>query len=108
MWTQVHRRTYERVGGRYPSDMTDGEWARLEPLIPPAKPGGRPRETDMREAIKRHFLSAAHGLPVALSSSRWISAPVDRLQHFPQFPEGWRVGRNLASIAHGFARRHGT
>src|SRR5271166_5980195 len=29
MWTQVHRRTYERVGGRYPSDMTDGEWARL-------------------------------------------------------------------------------
>jgi putative transposase len=31
--------------------MTDGEWARLEPLIPAAKPGGRPRTTNMREAI---------------------------------------------------------
>ena len=51
MWTEQHRKTYARVGGRYPSDMTDAEWALLEPLIPPAKPGGRPRETDMREAI---------------------------------------------------------
>jgi hypothetical protein len=36
------------VGGRYPSDMTDGEWARLEPLIPAAEPGGRPRTANMR------------------------------------------------------------
>ena len=43
MWTELHRKTYERIGGRYPSDMTDGEWARLEPLIPAAKPSGPPR-----------------------------------------------------------------
>jgi len=35
----------------YPSDLTDQEWAILEPLIPPAKPGGRPRSTDMREVL---------------------------------------------------------
>src|SRR5258708_17569030 len=35
----------------YPSDLNGQEWAILEPLIPPAKPGGHPRPTDMREAI---------------------------------------------------------
>lgn len=30
----------------YPSDVTDKEWAILEPLIPAAKPGGRPQEID--------------------------------------------------------------
>jgi putative transposase len=36
---------------RYPSDLTDAQWQEIEPLIPPAKPGGRPRETDMREVL---------------------------------------------------------
>jgi putative transposase len=35
----------------YPTDLTDKEWELLEPLIPPAKPGGRPREVDMREIV---------------------------------------------------------
>jgi putative transposase len=35
----------------YPSDLSDRQWARLEPLIPPAKPGGRPRSADMREVV---------------------------------------------------------
>src|SRR5256885_16954095 len=35
----------------YPSDVTDNEWRILEPLIPPAKPGGHPRTTEMREVI---------------------------------------------------------
>jgi transposase len=36
---------------RYPSDLTDQEWAHVEPLIPPARQGGRKRETNMREAL---------------------------------------------------------
>jgi putative transposase len=36
---------------RYPSDLTDVQWAIVEPLIPPAKSGGRPREVDMREVV---------------------------------------------------------
>lgn len=35
----------------YPSDISDEEWAILEPLIPKALPGGRPRTTTMREVI---------------------------------------------------------
>lgn len=35
----------------YPSDLTDRQWSRIEPLIPPPKPGGRPREVDMREIV---------------------------------------------------------
>ncbi|QLE48214.1 IS5 family transposase [Nostoc sp. C057] len=33
----------------YPTDLTDIEWEILAPLIPPAKEGGHPRTTDMRE-----------------------------------------------------------
>src|SRR5512142_1612325 len=37
--------------GSYPSDLSQQEWAILEPLIPPTKPGGHPRTTDMREVL---------------------------------------------------------
>ena len=33
----------------YPSDLTDAQWKVIEPLLPPAKPGGRPRSVNMRE-----------------------------------------------------------
>lgn len=39
----------------YPSDLTDPEWILLEPLIPPAKPGGRHRTVDMREVVNGIF-----------------------------------------------------
>ena len=35
----------------YPSDLTDEQWQRIEPLLPAAKLGGRPREVDMRQVI---------------------------------------------------------
>jgi putative transposase len=35
----------------YPSDLADEEWQIIEPLIPAAKPGGRPRSVNMREII---------------------------------------------------------
>jgi len=35
----------------YPDDLTDAQWAVLEPLLPKAKPGGRPRTTDVREVV---------------------------------------------------------
>jgi putative transposase len=35
----------------YPSDLTDAQWALLEPLVPPAKQGGRPRAVDLREVV---------------------------------------------------------
>jgi putative transposase len=35
----------------YKTDLTDAQWAILEPLLPKAKPGGRPRSVDMREIV---------------------------------------------------------
>lgn len=63
MWTQQHRETYRRVGGRYPSDLTDDEWELLAPLIPAAKPGGRPRQTDMRAAMNAILYLLRTGCP---------------------------------------------
>ena len=51
MWTAVNRPRYNRDKLRYPSDLTDEEWAHIEPLIPPGKPGGGKRRVDMREVI---------------------------------------------------------
>lgn len=39
----------------YPSDLSDGEWCVLEPLVPAAKPGGRPHSVDMREVLNGIF-----------------------------------------------------
>lgn len=35
----------------YPSDLTDEQWKLIEPLLPPAKTGGRPRSTDLRQVM---------------------------------------------------------
>jgi transposase len=36
---------------RYPSDLTDAQWAALGPLVPAAKPGGRPPKHERRELV---------------------------------------------------------
>ena len=45
----------------YKTDLSDGQWAVLEPLIPPAKPGGRPRMLDMRQVVNTLFYQARTG-----------------------------------------------
>jgi putative transposase len=35
----------------YPTDVTDPQWRLIEPLLPKAKPGGRPRSVDLREVL---------------------------------------------------------
>ena len=42
MWTVENRGSYDRGGLRYPSDVTDDEWAHIA-TVPPAKRGGRKR-----------------------------------------------------------------
>ena len=51
MWTIENRPRYNRDHLRYPSDLTDEEWAHIEPLIPPAKRGGGKRRVDMHEVV---------------------------------------------------------
>ncbi len=67
---------------RYPSDLTDQEWAILEPLIPAAKPGGRPRTVDMREVINAIFY-------VDRTGCQWRALPTD----FPPWPTVWTCFR---------------
>jgi putative transposase len=45
----------------YPSDLTDAQWAILEPLIPPARAGGRPRKTDIRRVLDGIFYRNRNG-----------------------------------------------
>ena len=70
MWTVENRARYDRSKLRYPSDLTDGEWALVEPLIPPAKRGGNKRTVNMREVV--------NGLMYILSTGcQWAALPKD-------------------------------
>lgn len=50
-WTETTRRQYRRDGLRFASDVTEAEWALLEPLMPGISPLGRPRTTDLRAVV---------------------------------------------------------
>src|ERR1700730_3857773 len=57
MWTEITRPKYEREGQRYASDVTDAEWALIEPHMPAAKPLGRPRDTECEACWTRSCTS---------------------------------------------------
>jgi putative transposase len=69
-WDDIARCQHNRDHLRYPSDLTDGEWLIIEPFIPPAKPGGRPRTTDMREVVNAILYLAGGGC-------QWRALPKD-------------------------------
>jgi transposase len=71
MWTLENRAKCNRDHLRYPSDLTDDEWAHVEPSIPPAKPGGGKRRTDMRAVMddSQSVKSAEKGGP---HRSAWL------------------------------------
>src|SRR5712692_6419519 len=74
MWTEITRRKYEREGRRYASDVTDAEWALIEPHMPAAKPLGRPRDTELRDVVDAI-------LYIARTGCQWRMLPKD----FPPF-----------------------
>jgi transposase len=55
MWTPEHRLAADRSGLRYPSDLTNAEWAIVEPMIPPARHGGPKRSVNVREVLNGIF-----------------------------------------------------
>lgn len=46
----------------YRSDLTDDQWAIIEPLLPPAKSGGRPRHVALREVVNTLFYQSRTGV----------------------------------------------
>ena len=45
----------------YPTDLTDEQWKLVEPMLPRAKPGGRPRKADLREVVNALFYLVRSG-----------------------------------------------
>ena len=105
LFDQVFRRNILNwQGERLPSNLTNGEWARLGPLIPAASPGGQPRKTDMRAAMNAILYLPRTGCP-------WRYLPRDGLpphstgpEHRPQIPGRWGVRSDLDGVAHGASR----
>jgi putative transposase len=62
----------------YPSDLTNQEWACLSPLLPLAKPGGRPRTSDLRAVLNAILYLDRTG-------GQWRALPHD----FPPWSTVW-------------------
>jgi transposase len=70
MWTNETRIRHDRRGLRYTHDLTNDEWAEVEPLIPPAKRGGNKRTVNVREIV--------NGLMYILGTGcQWRDIPKD-------------------------------
>ena len=70
MWKPERRCAADRRGLLYPSDLSDAEWALVEPMIPPAKRGGRPRDVNVREVLNAIFYVLSTGC-------QWQALPKD-------------------------------
>ena len=82
MWTPTTRRQYSRDGLRYETDVTDAEWALIEPLLPAPRARGRPRRWPVREILNGIFYVLRGGivwrllpsdLPPKSTVFRWFS-----------------------------------
>ena len=95
MWTPTTRRHHSRAGLRYETDLTDAEWAVIEPLMPRPAPCGRPALWTMREVLTAIFYVLRGGIS-------WRLLPKDlppRSTAFGYFAR-WRDTGLFASINH--------
>ena len=70
MWTVENRARHDRSKLRYPTGLTDAEWALVAPLIPPAKRGGNKRTVEVREVVNSLMY-------VLGSGCQWRAIPKD-------------------------------
>ena len=94
-WTETTRRQYRREGLRYASDLTDDEWALIEPFLPAPAKVGRPRKTDLRRLVEAILYMASTGC-------QWRAIP----KEFPPYSTvqgyfyAWSQRGLLAQINH--------
>ena len=69
-WTEITRPYYRRAGLRYASDLTDAEWAMIEPFMPERRRFGRRRSTKLRAVVEAMFYIASTGC-------QWRQLPKD-------------------------------
>jgi transposase len=113
MWTPATRRQHSRAGLRYQTDLTDAEWAVLEPLMPEPSTGGRPPRWTQRAILNAIFYVLRGGigwrlLPTDMPPkstvfgwfSRWRDAGLfARLNHSLVMADRERVGRDASPSA---------
>jgi transposase len=95
MWTPQNRAQYDRSKLRYPSDLTDEEWAIIAPMIPPAKRGGNKRTVDERAVV--------NGVMYILSTGcQWAALPKDLPPRSTvnDYLRRWDADRTLDRIHH--------
>src|SRR5262249_41269800 len=131
MWTAKNRGRYDRSKLRYPSDLTDDEWAHVEPLIPPAKRGGNKRHVEVREvmngimyilstgcqwrAIPKICRRAAHFSTISTcraTTARWIASITcfmwragSRANEKPARPPPWSIAKAGRAVKKGGLHR---
>lgn len=89
MWTEENRAKYDRKGLRYPSDLTDEEWALIEPLLPPE-----------RKVSRREVLNTI--LYVLTTGCQWRMLPKDLVAKSTahDYFVDWHGDGTLARIHH--------
>src|SRR5690348_10543186 len=93
MWTKITRPQYERKGPGYSSDLSDAEWAMIEPRLPPRNRLGRPPKTEIRRVVNALLYMVRTGC-------QWRQLP----REFPPYTTkqhyfyGWRDGGVLERI----------
>jgi transposase len=95
MWTPENRPKYGRSKLRYPSDLTDEEWAIIAPLIPRAKRGGNKRTIEERAVLD--------GVMYILSTGcQWAALPKDLPPRSTvnDYLRRWDADRTLDRIHH--------
>jgi transposase len=95
MWTDATRRKHARKGLRYSSDMTDAEWAVLEPHFPAPSRVGRPRKWTRRQIVDALLYNLRSGLPWRMLPKDF--PPVSTVQRYFY---AWRDSGLLQTINH--------
>src|SRR5215210_6567461 len=70
MWKAETRRTYDRKGLRYPTDMTDAEWELARPFVDVVPSRSGQRRVDLREVLNAVVYILGTGCP-------WRALPKD-------------------------------
>ena len=95
MWTPTTREQHSRTAARYETDLTDAEWAIIEPHMPPRSKRGRPPSWTFREILDAIFYVLRGGIP-------WRLMPTD----LPPWPTvygrfaAWRDNGLFETINH--------
>ncbi|WP_426000818.1 IS5 family transposase [Caulobacter sp. DWR1-3-2b1] len=95
MWTEITRRKHARKSLRYSSDLTDEEWAVLEPLVPGRSRLGRPAKWSLRTITNALLYVLRSGLPWRMLPGDF--PPVTTVQRYFY---AWRDSGLWTSINH--------